>query len=122
VEVVCLDSPFFHISPRNYGSKRESAAIFTGCGFCLMAIWVYLYSRVFPDWGHHGPFPVYSGLPFLMVVAIFWGRRYKAADRMADSFRVVVPAATQLLIIRTIGDEATSFLSAFQFGGWLLTE
>jgi hypothetical protein len=121
VRVVCLSTPFFNVTPRNYGGTRETAAIFTGLGLCVTATWVYLYSRVFPDWQHQGPFPVFSSLPFLMVIGFVWSRCYKAADSIAESFRVAIPATTKLLIVRTVGDEATSFLAAFQFGGWLLT-
>ncbi|WP_188555481.1 hypothetical protein [Edaphobacter dinghuensis] len=116
-----MSTPFFHVGPRNFGDNREVATLQLGVGLGVAAFWVYLFYLAFHDINHYGPFPLYSGIPFFLFVAYILGRWIKRADAVADAFTVNVPIDANLFIVRSTGDEAAMAISAFQFGGWLLT-
>ncbi len=121
VGVICLSTPFFHVGRRNLGTKREVATLQLGVGLGVATFWLYLFYLVFRDIDHLGPFPLYSGIPFFILVAYILGRWIKRADAVAEAFTVNVPRGTNLFIVRSTGDEAAMAISAFQFGGWMLT-
>jgi len=121
VHVICLSTPFFHVCRRNYGTELPSYAMQAGAAICFFAACMYLSSRLLGFWSLWNLLTLGVSILLLRSADGLMSRWRERADEIIGRFVIAVPATANLMIVRTVGDEAVAAIAAFQFVGWLTT-
>jgi hypothetical protein len=119
VSLICLSTPFFNIRPRFRGHGERLKKIGMGVLFSLMVVSGFLYPKFANN--HSG---LFIGTFFLVLfifagIGLLWR---KAAREFADQVAISISESASLVVIRTVGDEASAFIGAFQIATWVMTK
>jgi hypothetical protein len=120
VGVICMSTPFFAVSPRNYGGLREGIAILLGIWVNIQLLCLFFGSRIIPGSRYLDLLSIVITLALVVLVGFALVRWRESAWKKGRLFHASAPPGARLMVIRTNGDEASSVIAAFQFGAWLL--
>ncbi len=115
-----MSTPFFAVSPRNYGGLRESMAFLLGTFINIEFLCLVLGSRFLPGAKYVDMLSILVTFALVVLVVFALKRWSESASKKASLFHASAPPGSRLMVIRTNGDEATSVIAAFQFAAWLL--
>jgi alpha/beta hydrolase family protein len=119
VHVACLSTPFFYVKPRFQKVRDSAKQVALAAVTALLLLPTVLRFTIITD---HWPMIVLGGILYLYAA---W-RVEKVWKIAAENFRlqlaISIPQSASLMIIRTVGDEASAAIAAFQIVTWVMTK